>query len=65
LQGTPDLGFVMVFANGRLRVSPGAEKYVKLVKDFEVKPYDDAARRLFEQPVSRAPRWRGLPNGLK
>jgi WD40 repeat protein len=54
LQGTPDLGFVMVFANGHVRVSPGEEKYVKLVKEFEVKPYDEAARRLFEQPVSRA-----------
>lgn len=48
LQGTPDLGFVMTFSDGRVRVSSGAEKYVKLVRGFEVKPYDEAARRQFD-----------------
>jgi WD40 repeat protein len=48
LQGTPDLGFVMTFSDGRVRVSPGAEKYVKLVRGFEVEPYDEAARGQFE-----------------
>jgi hypothetical protein len=45
---TPDLGFVMTFADGRLRATRGAEKFVELVKGFEVKPYDNAARRLFQ-----------------
>lgn len=47
LHGTPNLGFVMIFSNGRVRASPGAEQYVKLVRGFEVKPFDDAARRQF------------------
>ena len=47
LQGTPDLGFVMSFSDGRVRISPGAEKYLKLVRGFEVKPFDAAAKRQF------------------
>ncbi|WP_426419863.1 WD40 repeat domain-containing protein [Bradyrhizobium genosp. A] len=50
LQGTPNLGFVMSFSDGRVRVSPGAEKYVKLVRGFEVKPFDEAAKRRFLHP---------------
>jgi hypothetical protein len=50
LQGTPDLGFVMMFSDGRVRVSPGAEKYVKLVRGFEVRPFDEAAKPTFLRP---------------
>ena len=46
---TPDLGFVVTFADGRIRATPGAEKFFELVRGFEVKPYDDAARRLFQR----------------
>ena len=47
LQGTPDLGFVMSFPDGRVRISPGAEKYLKLVRGFAVKPFDANAKRQF------------------
>lgn len=50
LQGSPNLGFVMTFSDGRVRVSAGAEKYVKLVRGFEMKPFDEAAKRRFLRP---------------
>lgn len=47
LQSTPGLGFVMSFSDGRVRISPGAEKYLKLVRGFAVRPFDAAAKRQF------------------
>lgn len=55
LHETPHGGFVMILADGRVRLSPGAERYIKLVRGFEVKPFDDAARKQFELPHGLAP----------
>ena len=45
----------MTFPDGRLRATAGAERYVKLVKGFEVRPFDQAARRVFEKQNGDAP----------
>ncbi|MFN5721524.1 MAG: hypothetical protein ACK463_44605 [Bradyrhizobium sp.] len=55
LHETPHGGFVMILADGRVRLSPGAERYITLVRGFEVKPFDDAARKQFELPHGLAP----------
>jgi WD40 repeat protein len=38
------------FPDGRVRLSPSAEKLVKLVRGFQVRPFDGAARRAFVRP---------------
>ena len=41
---------LMEFPDGRVRLSKGAEPLVKLVRGFEVRPFDDAARKAFVRP---------------
>jgi hypothetical protein len=41
---------VMEFPDGRVRLSKGAEKMVRLVRGFDVKPFDGAAARRFLEP---------------
>ena len=41
---------VLEFPDGRVRLSDGAEWLVKLVRGFEVRPFDAAARRAFFHP---------------
>lgn len=38
------------FPDGRVRLSQGAEKRLKLVRGFQVRPFDDAARQAFVRP---------------
>jgi hypothetical protein len=38
---------VMTFPDGRVRLSRGAERLVRLVRGYEVRPFDAAARRAF------------------
>jgi hypothetical protein len=41
---------IMEFPDGRVRLSEGAERLVRLVRGFEVRPFDDAAKRIFLSP---------------
>lgn len=41
---------VMEFPDGRVRLSKGAERLVRLVRGFQVRPFDDAAKRTFLRP---------------
>jgi hypothetical protein len=41
---------ILKFPDGRVRLSEGAERLVKLVRGFQVRPFDDAARRAFLHP---------------
>jgi hypothetical protein len=41
---------VMEFPDGRLRLSEGAERQVRLVRGFQTRPFDDAAKRTFLHP---------------
>jgi hypothetical protein len=41
---------VMQFPDGRVRLSEGAESKLRLVRGFEVRPFNDAAKRQFVHP---------------
>ena len=41
---------VMEFPDGRVRLSEGAERLVRLVRGFQTRPFDDAAKRTFLHP---------------
>ena len=41
---------LMQFPDGQIRLSQRAEKLVKLVRGFEVRPFDEAAKRAFVRP---------------
>jgi hypothetical protein len=41
---------VMEFPDGRVRLSEGGEKMVRLVRGFDVRPFDKAAARQFLEP---------------
>jgi WD40 repeat protein len=41
---------VIAFPDGRVRLSKGAERLVRLVRGFQARPFDDAAKRRFLHP---------------
>jgi hypothetical protein len=41
---------VIEFPDGRVRLSEGAERLVRLVRGFQVRPFDEAAKRKFLHP---------------
>ena len=54
LQATVNtLGYVIMFPNGCVKVSSGAEKFVRLVHGFASRPFDDAARSTFAKPTCK------------
>lgn len=48
--GEGDDFLLMEFPDGRVRLSKGAEPLVRLVRGFEVRPFDDAAKKAFVHP---------------
>jgi WD40 repeat protein len=51
LEATPDVrGYVMTFPNGCVQVAPGEERFVALVRGFEIRPFDAAAAKIFARP---------------
>ena len=41
---------ILKFPDGRVRLSEGAERLVKLVRGFQVRPFDETAKRVFLHP---------------
>ncbi len=50
LQAPDGNGYILSFADGCVQVSPGAEKFVRLVRGFETRAFDAAARKVFTRP---------------
>ncbi len=53
LQAPDGNGYIVSFADGCVQVSPGAEKFVRLVRGFETRAFDAAARKVFTRPGCR------------